>query len=203
MKCRKTLCRTSLFALSLISALSYSSTSWADNDVRVHGLFGAGLTSGGDTLGTLTYSTGYSADLKAGGLIHLYGGIMLEKPQSPFMMKFALGWHFDQVSARNGSATFDRYPLDIIPYFRTDKIRVGAGLTYHLSPKYDASDFAGGTYNFKDAAGLALELGINLGVMDRHWIEIRYVSIDYELDNVSTTTKFNGNNIGVYYSGMF
>lgn len=190
--------------LFLLIMFGISSPLMAEGDIRVHGTFGAGLTNGGDTLGTLVYTTGDSADLKAGGLFHLYGGLILEKPQSPFMMKIALGWHFDQVSAVNGSAEFDRYPLDIIPYFRNGRVRMGAGLTYHLNPKYDDSDFPNGdVFKFKNAAGLALEFGINLGVTDTHWIDLRIVSIDYELKDINTTSKVDGNHFGVYYSGMF
>lgn len=189
---------------ALINVLMSSTPLLADEAVRVRGTFGAGLTFGGDTLGTLLYNNGDTSDLKAGGLFHFYGGMILEKPRSPFMMKFAFGWHFDQVSAINSSATFDRYPLDIIPYFRSNNIRMGAGLTYHMSPKADSSDFVNGSVvNFKNAAGLAVELGINLGYSDMHWLDFRFVSIDYKYDDIATTETVNGSHVGVYYSAMF
>ena len=37
-------------------------------------LLGAGLTFGGDTLITVPFTDGSTDDVKAGGLVHLYGG---------------------------------------------------------------------------------------------------------------------------------
>lgn len=169
-----------------------------------HLTVGGGLTLGGDTLGTVYYSGGDSADIKAGGLFHIYGGLMYHFYGSPIAARLALGYHFDQANARNASATFDRNTLEVIPFYTEAYYRIGLGLIRHMSPKLDISDFGDANVDFKDATGLLLEYGYNLGT--HIWIDLRYVSIKYELEHPEyyvNPDSADGSHLGLYISAEF
>ena len=170
-----------------------------------HFTMGGGLTFGGDTLGTVYYSSGDSADITAGGLIHIYAGLMYHFYDSPIAGRLALGYHFDQANARNGTATFDRTTLEAVPfYYLLPYSRIGAGLTLHMSPTLDTQDFGQPNVDFKDATGLVLEYGYHLG--GAMWLDVRYVSIKYELKHPEyyyNTGSADGSHLGLYISAEF
>ncbi|HKX45042.1 MAG TPA: outer membrane beta-barrel protein [Burkholderiaceae bacterium] len=135
-------------------------------------LLGAGLTFGGDTLITVPFTDGSHDDIKAGGLVHLYGG-----GEYQFNDKFALqgtvGYHInDTRAASNGSVRFTRVPVDVLGlYSVTDKVRLGAGAQFvsgaelkgsgvadNVSQKYDSTVGAivEGEYLFTPHLGLKL-----------------------------------------------
>ena len=166
---------------------------------------GAGFTSGGDTLGTLYYTNGDSQKVKAGGFIHIYAGANIPLSESLFS-RLAIGYHFDEATSAQGTATFSRLPLDFIVFANQEQLRYGAGLTLHMSPELDASDFGDPTIKFDDALGFVLEAGYNFS--SNVWVDFRYVAIDYEVKSVGSTSitspnSTDGNHAGIYVSTSF
>lgn len=168
----------------------------------LHFTIGGGITCCGDTLGTVYYSGGDSADIQAGALLHFYGGGIYHFYNSPLALRMALGYHFDQANASNGTVTFDRTTFEVTPLFYFPAYsRLGLGWIRHMNPTLDESDFTGNIFHFKDANGVLFEYGYN--AFPHGWIDFRYVNIQYKLDEPGITDTVNGSHFGIYMSGEF
>ena len=196
--------------LSLISLLLISSQSVADTTSKF--IFAGGLTNGGDTIasGTLENSSGDRKDvsIKAGGEIHLWAGLFVPSADRVDTL-FAFGYHFDDINAQDGKASFKRYTLDAIPYFQiSEKFRLGLGITYHLSPEYSESGAVGNNnFQFDDSLGFILSGTFDIG--ERGFLEVRHTVIDYDIKTVNGSSYFfgppslEGNNWGLYIGARF
>jgi hypothetical protein len=79
-------------------------------------LFG-GITGGGDKLAEVRYNNGDREAIRAGGLGHLAAGVVWQPTATPLSVQATVGWHFDNISARNGDITFSRVPIEVLGYF--------------------------------------------------------------------------------------
>jgi hypothetical protein len=104
------------------------------------GVFGAGLTAGGDTLATVVFSDGSSEDIKAGGLLHVFGGVEFRASQT-VTMQVNVGYQIDDTSGgSNGSLRFSRYPIEALAHVQINPaFRVGGGVRFVTSPKVAGS----------------------------------------------------------------
>lgn len=188
--------------------LLLSSTGMAGEQNRV--TLGLGFTNGGDTLAkaTLVSSTNGSQteSIKAGGEMHIFMGMQV--PATPTVdTSFTLGYHFDDITAQDGSVKFSRLTLDAIPSAQFGRNRLGMGVTYHFSTKYSESGAAGNnSVKFDNSLGYVIS-GTYLFSM-KSGLEIRYTSIDYKITElngfpVSSSVDIDGSNWGVYWIGYF
>ena len=70
-------------------------------------LLGGGITQGGDTLATATFTDGSSQSIRGGGLVYFKAGA--DWRVSPIMsIQGTFGYHADSVSAKNGGLKFER-----------------------------------------------------------------------------------------------
>lgn len=137
----------------------------------------AGITFGGDTLAERVDGT----ELTAGGL--LYGGLGIEADVSDkFGLQAIFGYHFDYLSASNGSADFSRFYLELVPFIKLgEHARLGIGVQRVLSAEYsDPYD----TIEMEDTNGVLVEWSYNVS-KDLRW-GIRYADIEY------TASRLNG-----------
>ena len=89
-------------------------------------------------------------------------------------------------------------------YYLLPYSRIGAGLTLHMSPTLDTKDFGQPNVDFKDATGLVLEYGYPLG--GAMWLDVRYVSIKYELKHPEyyyNPESADGSHLGLFVSAEF
>ncbi|MAM88079.1 MAG: hypothetical protein CME36_12320 [unclassified Hahellaceae] len=131
-----------------------------DGDKRRVELVGSlGLTTGGDELASLEFVDGDDADIKAGGLFSIAGGLGYQLPTSPLYLQSTIGYHFDSVNAENADASFSRVPFELLAFYTADQFRVGGGLSYHLSPEleFELDGVGKESIKFDDAAGLVLQ----------------------------------------------
>lgn len=163
---------------------------------NVRGVLGIGLTGGGDTLATVTYTDGSTDNIKAGGLVHVFGGAeFLVAPQ--FTVQATVGYHLDETSgASNGSLRFSRYPIEVLGHFRVaPQVRLGAGARFVNNAKIDSRGvLSGARVDFDSTVG---------GVFEGEWLvtpniglKLRYVSEKYKAGGVSV----DGNHGGFYFS---
>lgn len=153
----------------------------ADALAGFHPFVSMGLTVGGDTIVTANYSNGSSEDINAGELFQFGAGVQWKDAGSPFAFAFSLNYHADTANASNGKAEFKRYPLEAIAYYRTsDRVRVGLGLRYVLSPEatYNISGGNDEKLTYDDAVGALAEVGF--GVTPHFWVSLRAVSEEYK-----------------------
>lgn len=98
-------------------------------------LVGSGLSYGGDTLVTAEYESGWSRNVKAGGLFYFTFGANYRLDQD-FSIQGTLNYHVDDASAKDGKLKFERFPVEVLGYYHmNENWRVGAGLRYIKSAK--------------------------------------------------------------------
>ena len=147
-------------------------------------IFSGGLTFGGETLA----ETFDGSTLDSGGLILLSIGGLYEFEGTNFQLQTSVGYHFDELSANNGSADFSRTYIEIIPFYKLNEtVRLGVGYARIMSPSY--SD----PYNsidFKDANALITEISWGSGSNSSIWWGLRYAKTEYIVE------KINGYSVG-------
>ena len=74
-------------ALFLVFLTLIPGVSWAERPVKFD--VGLGLTFGGDELAYATFTDGNTEKVKAGELLHIYGGLLFKIPDSPFSTRFS------------------------------------------------------------------------------------------------------------------
>lgn len=163
----------------LICLLGVSSAVHAEQGFDL--VLSAGLTSGGDTLAETT--TG--GTLKSGGLFLGSIGTVYSFEGSNFQIQGSIGYHFDELTADNGSADFSRFTLELLPFYQiSEKMRLGVGIINASAVDY--SDPVG-SIEFDDANGVVFELDWKL--RGNSWWGVRYTDIEYDL------AKLNGMDI--------
>ncbi|MDQ7016244.1 MAG: outer membrane beta-barrel protein [Gammaproteobacteria bacterium] len=153
--------------------------------------FTASFEAGGDTLAELTDGT----ELTAGGDFYLALGYEVSIPNSKSLSVLSsIGWKYGSLVASDGDADLTRFPLElIIQSSVSDKVKLGAGLSYHLAPTYNETSpgIASLTIDFDNALGFVLQGGYSLSKQSS--IGVRFTAIDYKINTLS----FNGSNFKV------
>lgn len=164
-------------------------------------LLGAGVTFGGDTLATVTFSDGRSEDIRGGGLVHLYAGGDFRVSEA-LSLQATIGYHVDDTSAAsNGSVRFTRVPVDLLAlYHVNDKFRVGGGVQLVNGPELKGSGVASNiNLEFKNTTGVIVEgeylFSPHMGA------KLRYVGERFEPK--SGGSKAQGDHLGLMFSYYF
>ena len=158
----------------------------------VRGVFVAGFDTGGDKLLTVTFTNGETDSIRANQGLYAGGGISVLTDSKDIEFQGTLAIKYDGVSASNGDATFTRLPLDALVFYRWEKFRLGAGLTYVMNPKVKTSGIPPQDLNvtLDNAFGGLVQADFLLG---RVAIGVRYTALDY---------KFRGNTIKASGAGL-
>lgn len=158
------------------------------------------IAFGGDDLAVVSGGD----DLQAGQLLNLGIGYYFDlNLAKTLLLRAGINYKFDSVDASNGEADFDRWPLDLLVVSRQGSFALGAGITYHLSPTFEAT-ISGSTsrVDFDDSLGFLLQAGyLATPTME---LGARVTLIEYEsgsllvLTNGSITNKVDGDSFGIY-----
>lgn len=183
-------------SLALLPSITFAAEPSGAN-TQLLGTFG--VTFGGDDLATVEYTNGDSTTLHAGGLI-LFGLGIDHQFGNQWEIQSSINYHFDRANAENGDVTFQRFPLDVLGFYRSGSHRFGGGITYHMNPEFEIDvPGAHGTVSFDDAIGGVIEYdyfftpSISLG--------LRGTLIDYKSSDVEDSV--NGNYVGLMLNGYF
>lgn len=174
------------------------------------------LSGGGDKIGEITYyrenedgnreRTG-SSNMTAGGLfaLNLGAGIRPFSNGSEWETQITLGYKSNNKDGENGKINFTRYPVDIIQFYNLNKLRFGAGITYHMSPDL-SSKVNGNTADFDLESALGFTFQVDYFFEKAIFIGakvelIEYQQKSYEYDSaISDESKtLDGNNIGIVF----
>ncbi len=161
---------------------------------------GMGLTAGGDKLVNVSYSSGDSSDLHAGGLIVFDAGV--DYRFSPeFSMQSTISYHVDQANAKNGNIKFKRFPIELIGYYHPNtQWRVGGGVRYISNAKLSGSGFGSvANDNFDNTVGALVEAEYMVSPV--LGLKVRLVSEKYKYEHSST--KIDGSHIGFFGNYYF
>lgn len=180
-----------ILALSSIALSAYADETGAGP----HFILTGGLTGGGDKVATVQYTNGDSTNLHAGGLVQVGAGVLWQF-KAPVALALTANYHVDDATGSNGSATFDRFPLEAIVYYTGEKHwRYGGGLRFVTSARYKGhvDGQTDDSIDFKDTTGAVAEIGY--GFSEHAWLNLRLVSEKYQPTSVTTggTTYTSGN----------
>lgn len=185
-----------LFCSSVAVADTASSTaSWRP---VVNGAF----TEGGDDLVKVQFRNADSEKIKAGGLLMLGGGMVYTPAGGAVSLRLTINYHFDTITAKNGDASFERFPLEALLFFNAAPHRLGVGLSHHLSPEaeFDFDDQSRETVKFDDATGVVVEYGYQ--VTPQIWLGLRYTTISYDAQDLARE-EVDGDHVGLTASFTF
>jgi hypothetical protein len=166
------------------------------------------IAFGGDELASV--SGDYDEDLRAGQLLNLGIGYDFDlNAAKTLLLRAGINYKFDSIDADNGEADFDRWPLDLILVSRQGAFSLGAGITYHLSPTYEATINGFSTrVDFDDALGFLLQAGYRM--TEKIELGARVTLIEYEpseplvmFPSLERIDEVDGDSFGVYISFGF
>lgn len=166
---------------------------------------GFGLTFGGDQIGRdIQYESGKSSTIHAGGMVDLRAGLDYQAINSPLSFQFSVGYHVDDtLNADNGSASFSRFPVELLAHYRiNDTWRLGGGMRKALNAKANSS--GAGSYYVTDqkyTSDLGLVLEAEAFINPRFGVKLRAVSEKYKPE-LGYPQEVDGSHvgvIGVYY----
>ncbi len=176
--------------------------------VEVRGLAKLGFDFGGDTLVTATYTSGTTSKIKANEGLSLGGGVSILTGGKSMSFDLTAAWKFTSIDATNQTFDFTRYPLEALAFYNFSGdhgVRLGAGPSYQLNPKYKASgNLSNLNLNFDNALGYVVQLdylsktnprargGIDWG--------LRYIAVDYKFNGLKVAS---GNGLGFFMAGVF
>lgn len=185
-----------LITVGLSALLACGGASAQQSSAR--GVFGAGLTTGGDTLASVVFTDGSSQDIKAGGLVHLFGGVEFRASQQ-VTMQVNIGYQVDDTGgASNGSLRFSRYPVEALVHYQLNpNFRLGGGVRFVNNPKVAGSGVLSGiNLEFDNTTGVVVE-GEYL-VTPSIGLKLRAVSEKYK--PAAGGPSADGNQVGFYFS---
>jgi hypothetical protein len=144
-----------------------------------HVTMNVGMTYGGDTIGTVTFTDGSTKKLKGGALLQFGLGGLYQFEDKPLALMLSANYHFDSVTAKNGTASFDRFPIEALAYYTgKEKFRFGGGIRI-INGAELSSDISGSDkYTFDTTKGWVAEIGYQLD--PRGWLNFRFVSEKYQ-----------------------
>lgn len=174
-----------------------------------HLVLNGGLTYGGDTLYTVTYTNGDTTNIKGGGFYQIGVGGLYQFASQPVAIKLSAYLHYDVVTGRNGDVFFYRLPVETLAYYTgIEKLRIGGGIRMVNSPEVSATINGNReTLAFENATGLIAEVGYQ--VAPRAWLNARAVTEKYQGQSLTSggvttslagTATQSGSHLGVNFS---
>jgi hypothetical protein len=157
----------------------------------------AGYDTGGDKIVNVTFTNGQTDSIRANEGLYVGAGVSVLNDEKNIEFLGTVNYKFASIHASNGDIDWTRVPLDALLFYRMEKFRVGAGLTYVMSPKLSGSGVAGGV-NTKvdDALGFLVQADYLLGKVA---IGVRGTFVSYK--SGGQTAK--GDGVGITFGFTF
>ena len=151
MRLKKTLAR----ALALGALFTASAAPAAE----FLGTLNMNLATGGDELITFVFTDGSETTIKGGSGVQFDIGNIVAFESNPFELHTSIGYKTHRTSASNGSASFSRWPIEVLGFYRNGHHRLGGGVAYHMNTKFncDITGLCSGSLGVDDAVGFVGE----------------------------------------------
>ena len=164
-------------------------------NAEVNTLLFGGFYLGGDTL----VDTSDDFDLDAGNGLHIGTGLLFTPENSVIAFQFTVGYKFDytEFERPDGDASISSFPLEFMVYLKQNKLRMGAGIAYHLDPEFEfcLDNSKCNTTDFDDSPGYMIEAAYDLAELV--YLAVRYTDMEYEANNIGDVDASNlGVNLG-------
>lgn len=166
--------------------------------------FGSDILASGNLAGSAggVANQGYALN---GGVVMVTGSF---ETQATLGYKFGDGCVF---YCPPSTVSFKVVPVELMAFYRTSDLLMGAGYSYHYSPRL-VVDIPGtsATYKFDNALGVVVQIG-------RYWkfqeiwvdnispisIDLRYTAIKYQQSGVANPPDIDGDSVGLYMGFQF
>ena len=184
-----------ILSLLAVSFIAVSNSASADIKPFLQG----GYDFGGDKLIIAQYVSGKEQKITAGAGLNIEAGAVIS-PSSLFEAQLSLGYKIDNAEASNGNIKFKRTYASAIGSYNLGKGSIGAGITYHLSPKLTGAGVADSlNTEFENTLGGVVQAGYKINKQST--AGLRATIIEYEYSK--TKKKVDGNSIGLFYIYKF
>jgi len=162
-------------------------------------VFGVGADFGGEELGTVSYSDGTSASVKANnGIVFNAGCIIANGEGSAFSTQMTLGYKSGGPRVWSREVNWSAVPLEVIELYRSGSTRLGLGISYQINPQLNvslpSSTFAN---KYNNALGTIVQIGW-VPAKEHYSIDLRFTSIKFQSSDVQNAPVIDGNVGGVY-----
>jgi len=155
-----------------------------------------GLHDGGDELASVSFTSGSTESINAGGFLSFSVGLVFD--HGDYASRFKYGIKNDSIDATNGSIDWDRNVADALLMYKVNNdIQIGAGITHHSNVELSGTGVVSGSVQFDNALGFLLEADYFWDT--KSYIGLSFTSIDYKTNN----TTVDGNSIGIVVGGIF
>ncbi len=167
---------------------------------NVSGVLKGGFDFGGETLVTAVFTNGDTDSIKANEGVFFGAGVAVFNDTKTISSELTISWKYTSITAENGDIEFTRFPVDALLFYNFPKVRMGAGVTYHLNPELDGSGVAGGlSVDFDNALGFLAQ--VDWRIAEKVAVGARYTALDYDEANGGGTVGSNG--LGFVLTAMF
>lgn len=161
----------------------------------------AGVDFAGETLVTAVFTDGETETMKANEGFYFGGGLAVSDEARRFEFHLTLAYKFGGIIASNGEIEWTRFPLEALAFYRFQKVRLGGGLAYHISPRLEGDGVVGGLdVKFKNALGAVLQA--DWLFTDSLAVGARYTILEYEAKGAATRDA-HSKGLGVTFSYSF
>ena len=167
---------------------------------EIKGILKTGYDFGGDTLFTALFVNGQTGTVKTNEGFYFGGGIAIINHAETIATEITLSWKFQDLNANNGDVRWERFPLETLVFYRASKIRIGAGLTYHINPQLEGDGVLQGlNIAFRNALGAIVQT--DYFVTPSVSVGVRFTWLEYEQE--TTGAKFDSSGGGVTFGINF
>lgn len=164
-----------------------------------------GYDFGGEKLVHVEYTDGDTADIKTNQGFRFGAGTVYVNEAGNFETELSVSYKVDRANGSNGHVAMSRFPVDWLAFYRAKQVRIGAGLTYHLSPKLTGSGVAENIEaKFKNALGLIVQadfIGTKKSQQSGPFLGFRYTFLTYK--EKETNTPIDADGPGIHFGYRF
>jgi len=156
----------------------------------------------GDSLATVRFTTGEKEEIDAGTGFSIEGGVEFDTDATLTNWKTQLlvGYKGNSIDASNASIDITRVTLTALELYDFGSIRLGAGLTYHISPTLEGDGFLSGIeVELDNAFGGVVQVGYNFTY--NFTLGLKATIIDYE--DPIFHTDIEASSVGIFGSYRF
>ena len=167
-------------------------------------LIGIGMETGGEEIGTVTYSDGSTAPVNANsGIVLNFGSVIANGDDSSFSTQLSVGYKSGGPKIWNADVNWSAIPVEIIEHYHTEYIRMGLGISYQLNPKLKVNLPSSSTiYTYNNAIGYIVQFSL-APIKENYSIDLRYTSIKFQSSDTPNAPVINGSVSGLYANYYF
>lgn len=171
---------------------------------EIEWIVGIGIDLGGEVLGSVVYTDGTSAPVKANNGVYVnVGAILANGRNSPFSTQMTVGYKYGGPKGIGGDVTWSAIPLEVVEYYHASSLRMGLGLSYQMRPQLRVNlPASSSTDKYNNAIGFIAQIGW-APVKEHYSVDLRYTSIKFQSSDVPGAPTVDGSVAGLYTSYRF